>query len=127
MTKTVRKRKIIYKNVRFDITTFRVDIKYENKDHTKPVYVCPNANNNCKTVSIPGVTAGEYKHFSTTFTINNSSPYVSFNIVEDAGENNITTINLGECEKKLKEHYNIPLDKNIILSSFSYQSNLASM
>ena len=30
-------------------------------------------------------------------------------------KNNITTINLGECEKKLKEHYNIPLDKNLYI------------
>ena len=38
--------------------------------------------------------------------------------------NNLSTINLGECEKKLKKHYNINNDPLLILKIDIYEKGL---
>ena len=80
-----------YKN---KTVTVSFKIKYADKNHMKPVYLCPNGNNNCTTASyqLKDIPSDDWLSVTKTFTINNGSPYVSFTIVEDAGENNITTI-----------------------------------
>lgn len=78
-----------YKNKQVSVS---FDIKYENKDHMKPVYICPNGSNYCNNYEIQNVNADGYIHYTKTFTISNTSPYVSFTIIEDPGENNVTTI-----------------------------------
>jgi len=39
---------------------------------------------------------------------------------DNLNNNDISTINLGECENLLKEKYNIPLDKNLIIFKMEY-------
>ena len=79
--------------------TFTVSFKIKYADeNNRPVYICPRGSNNCKDYQITGITKDNWLSYSRTFTINSSSPYVSFTIVEVDGENKITTAVLKDLQ-----------------------------
>ena len=101
--------------------TVSFDIKYESNDHMKPIYICPNASNYCTSYKINNVNANGYIHYTKTFTISNTSPYVSFTIEEDSGENNITTIVLRNFQIELGNKptsYVMYTEKNKYMGTF---------
>ncbi len=74
--------------------TVSFKIKYKNKNYTKPVYLTDRGSNNSYSANdqIKNVTADDYISYSRTLTINSSSPYISFHIIEVDGENETTEV-----------------------------------
>ena len=96
-----------YRNQQVTVSFFA---KYESADHTRPVYLAPNGLNNRQTYLISTnqyngkqfcdntLSASSWAKCSLTLTVDNSSPYIGFTIVEVSGNNNITTILLKDLQ-----------------------------